>query len=266
MREGFTTAVAALSSVHQDDQRLQQEVAAQRTTHENQLAEVVTLVLALRSEFTGVVHQLQASTAAQLRLQRQVSSLRLERDLLLEELERTGAITAHLRQKYHSGEPRPSGLDLTQDSSHLSILLEKAHNAFETSLDGLEPRPRTHSDGTVSQEASDLDSGCQTARQVSSPSSGEESSPSSPRRIYPQEPLLRTPVSAATPRFKSSLKGNSQDRWAELNRTLGESSSMLGPAWLGEFALNTILSTSLRPSYAILALYLMGGNSKELMC
>ena len=50
-----------------------------------------------QGEFSSVVGQLEASQAAQQILQRQVSTLQLERDLLLEELEKSGAISQTLR-------------------------------------------------------------------------------------------------------------------------------------------------------------------------
>ena len=46
-----------------------------------------------------MVSQLQSASAAQRELEHQVSSLRVERDLLLEELEKNGAVSSQLRYK-----------------------------------------------------------------------------------------------------------------------------------------------------------------------
>ena len=51
----------------------------------------------MQGEFDGVVGRLEAATEAQRALQHKVSVLQLERDLLLEELEKKGTISANTR-------------------------------------------------------------------------------------------------------------------------------------------------------------------------
>ncbi len=55
------------------------------------------LLLFFQTEFGGVVSQLQLATESQKSLQKQVEQLQYEKDILLEELETTGAINQSLR-------------------------------------------------------------------------------------------------------------------------------------------------------------------------
>ena len=55
------------------------------------------LLFALQSEFADVTRELAVSSETQRQLRAQVDSLQCERDILLEELERSGLVNASLR-------------------------------------------------------------------------------------------------------------------------------------------------------------------------
>ena len=99
----------------------------------------------------------------------------------------------------------PQDLNRIHEASHLSVLLDKAHQAFNNSvLNQTCPANFITNDACETANSSDHDSGCQTARQESSPSSCEEGSPTPDRR------LLRStlPVSVSP--------------CVDLNRTIGK--------------------------------------------
>ncbi|KAI0237438.1 hypothetical protein LSAT2_012035 [Lamellibrachia satsuma] len=151
MKTGFSKAMEALQDIQYGDQQLEATVQHNKDECEQQLGDVVQMVLALKSEFGGVVAQLKLATETQQTLQRHVDLLQCERDILLEELERSGSISSQLRQKYHSGQDRPNGLNRSSDSTSLSALLERARNTFNTS--------GHHSSNSSSHLTSDHDSG-----------------------------------------------------------------------------------------------------------
>ena len=57
----------------------------------------LSLIFCFQSEFGGVVAQLKLANETQRTLQRHVDMLQCERDILLEELERSGSISSQLR-------------------------------------------------------------------------------------------------------------------------------------------------------------------------
>ncbi|ELU12944.1 hypothetical protein CAPTEDRAFT_223157 [Capitella teleta] len=241
MRESFSAALTTLSTLHQDEDSLYQTVAQNKSTHEHQLADVVAMIITLKSEFNTVVGQLQTANSAQRELELQVSSLRLERDELLQELEKNGTVSSQLRVKYNSMKILPTNLNRTHEGSHLSLLLEKAHNAFNNSVLLNQTCPPNFISSEVCETAnnSDHDSGCQTARQESSPSSCGDASPTPERRLprssLPMSPCvdmnrtveLRSTEEAADSDSDSSVRA-AANRSLDLSRSVGNQCGLDG--------------------------------------
>ncbi|CAH1791031.1 unnamed protein product [Owenia fusiformis] len=131
MKDGFSTAIEELAKIQYDDKALQEKLETNKAEHQKQLTDVVQMVLSLKTEFGGVVSQLKVTSESQQSLKEQVQHLKYERDVLLEELEKHGAISGELRSKYDSGQKsRPTTTHYNPDESQLAVLLERAHVAF----------------------------------------------------------------------------------------------------------------------------------------
>ncbi|CAD5119287.1 DgyrCDS7914 [Dimorphilus gyrociliatus] len=150
MRDVFTSALSALKTMQNDDEQLQQKVDDHKKEHERQLSQVVRMVLSLKNDFGAVLHQLTIESHVQRNLRQQVSALQSDRQLLLEELHRAGAISDSLYEEHNACESSEES-----DQEPLSLLLRKARMVFGISLSckSEEDSGVTTTDSSVSPES-----------------------------------------------------------------------------------------------------------------
>ncbi|XP_035715204.1 uncharacterized protein LOC110859364 isoform X2 [Folsomia candida] len=168
MKSAFTTAQLQLQSVSGDEEalsRVKTDLETARATCERQGGDILQLVLALKGEVACIKESFQSSQFLQHGLQSSVHTLLLERDLLLDELAKNGAISENLRVRLHSrlngcAFPRPSSGSHSHQSSNdndsgVALLLEKAHvtNPFQPLLQGPDSQD---AGGSRTHEPSDL--------------------------------------------------------------------------------------------------------------
>ncbi|XP_006822875.2 uncharacterized protein LOC102804349 [Saccoglossus kowalevskii] len=97
MKDGFTGALLELSSIQQDDKVIEEKLQENKNECQEQISEVLKVVNELKADFRTVLSQLQETTENQNNLKEQIDFLQYERDLLLEELEKSGSISEKLR-------------------------------------------------------------------------------------------------------------------------------------------------------------------------
>ncbi|XP_070578417.1 rho guanine nucleotide exchange factor 33-like isoform X2 [Ptychodera flava] len=100
MKDGFTGALQELASIQRDDQALEQKIEENKNECRQEISEIAQMVRELKDEFSKVQDQLQVTTESQQSLKEQVEYLQYERDILLEELEKSGSISEKLRKSH----------------------------------------------------------------------------------------------------------------------------------------------------------------------
>jgi hypothetical protein len=100
MKSAFTVAQLQLQNVSSEDDsisRIKADVELTRTQCERQGGDILQLVLALKGEVACVKEALQSTQFHQHGLESSLHSVIMERDILLDELAKTGAISENIR-------------------------------------------------------------------------------------------------------------------------------------------------------------------------
>lgn len=162
MKGTLTEAVARLSSVVEDP-AMTREVQETRQRCDDNTAEVLKLVLSLKSDITSLQKEVVSISDRQETLQTSVAQLLEERRLLVSDLSQAGVISLHTRSRLESrgaipgdggggggGGAARSGSGTHSNDSGVALLLERAHQAFTAD--------HTPSPTPTNQRASDQDS------------------------------------------------------------------------------------------------------------
>ncbi|KAK7070700.1 hypothetical protein SK128_028579 [Halocaridina rubra] len=160
MKSALTDAVTRLSSVAEDP-TLAKELQESRQMCQENTAEVLKLVLSLKTDITAIQKEMVAVSERQETLQSSVSQLLEERKLLISDLSQAGVISLHTRSRLEGRAGGPvevivpeapgrSGSGTHSNDSGVALLLERAHQAFATD--------HTPSPTPTNQRASDQDS------------------------------------------------------------------------------------------------------------
>ncbi|XP_037800878.1 uncharacterized protein LOC119595786 [Penaeus monodon] len=161
MKATLTEAVARLGSVVEDPS-MAREVQETRQRCDDNTAEVLKLVLSLKSDITTLQKEVVSISDRQETLQTSVSQLLEERRLLVSDLSQAGVISLHTRSRLESrgaiageggvggGGAARSGSGTHSNDSGVALLLERAHQAFTAD--------HTPSPTPTNQRASDQDS------------------------------------------------------------------------------------------------------------
>jgi predicted nucleic acid-binding Zn-ribbon protein len=97
MKNAFAAAQQELQSVQKDDTNLQDEISLTRAECSKQSGDILESLSAVNNEVKSVREALQSTQISQQELQATVHTLLLERDMLLDELLKTGAISRNIR-------------------------------------------------------------------------------------------------------------------------------------------------------------------------
>ncbi|XP_068248023.1 uncharacterized protein [Palaemon carinicauda] len=160
MKGTLTEAVTRLSSVVEDPS-LAKEIMESRQRCQDNTAEVLKLVLSLKTDITSLQKEMINVSERQESLQNSVSQLLDERKLLISDLSQAGVISLHTRSRLDGraggpveaivpDPPGRSGSGTHSNDSGVALLLERAHQAFATD--------HTPSPTPTTQRASDQDS------------------------------------------------------------------------------------------------------------
>lgn len=100
MKTAFTEAQQQLESVQQnadEDLKLREDLETTKTQCQQQSSEVLRLILSLQTELGSVKEMMKTSQLINHGLQSTIQSLLLDRDFLLDELAKNGAISEAVR-------------------------------------------------------------------------------------------------------------------------------------------------------------------------
>ncbi|XP_013421387.1 uncharacterized protein LOC106181521 isoform X6 [Lingula anatina] len=103
LKDGFVHAMEELSKIQNGDTAVQERYEASKVEQEKQLQDIKDMVNSLKDQFQSVSSQVITANENQTHLRHQVDRLQQEREVLLQELERSGAISNQLRQKFGNG-------------------------------------------------------------------------------------------------------------------------------------------------------------------
>lgn len=97
MKNAFTTAQLQLVSIGLEDKSLHDEMKITRTQCQQQSGEILSIVLSLKSEILSLREALETTQLITHGLESRLQKTLLERDILLDELAKNGAISQQLR-------------------------------------------------------------------------------------------------------------------------------------------------------------------------
>lgn len=97
MKSAFTEAQKQLEGVQGDDGKLKEEIETTKTQCQQQSSEILRLILSVQTELSSVKEMLKTSQLMNHGLQSTIHSLLLDRDFLLDELAKSGAISETVR-------------------------------------------------------------------------------------------------------------------------------------------------------------------------
>lgn len=97
MKSAFTEAQQQLESVQGDDGKLKEEIETTKSQCQQQSSEILRLILSLQTELGSVKEMMKTTQLMQHGLQSTVQTLLLDRDFLLDELAKSGAISETVR-------------------------------------------------------------------------------------------------------------------------------------------------------------------------
>jgi len=97
MKDAFEAAQKDLLSVQKDDSNLQKEIEVTRLQCNKQSSDILQSLSLVNEEVKAVREALQSSQMTQQELHATVQTLLIERDLLLDELLKNGAISRNVR-------------------------------------------------------------------------------------------------------------------------------------------------------------------------
>lgn len=97
MKSAFTEAQTQLESVQGDDGKLKVEIETTKSQCQQQSSEILRLILSVQTELSSVKEMVKSTQVMQHGIQSTIHALLLDRDFLLDELAKSGAISDSVR-------------------------------------------------------------------------------------------------------------------------------------------------------------------------
>ncbi|CAL8110714.1 unnamed protein product [Orchesella dallaii] len=136
MKSAFTEAQQQLEGVQGDDGKMKEEIESTKTQCQQQSSEILRLILNLQTEMGSVKEMVKTTQLLQHGMQSAIHTLLLDRDFLLDELAKNGAISETVRGRLHTRLngyiARPSSGSQSTNDSGVALLGENGSNKSST--------------------------------------------------------------------------------------------------------------------------------------